>query len=95
MRCPPLTSSFTSYSVVKHPRPSEEGLPITGVEPGAGVEPASAVSETAVFPLDDPGDMVGGMGIEPTSIGLRIRCVALTPTSHSWARRGLNPRFIA
>ena len=78
---PPLTSSFKSYSVVKQLRPSLKSLPLTGVEPGAGVEPASAVSETAVFPLDNPGDVVGGMGIEPTSIGLRIRCVALTPTS--------------
>src|SRR5262249_16427300 len=34
--------------------------------PGAGVEPTSAVSETAILPLDDPGMKVAEEGVEPS-----------------------------
>jgi hypothetical protein len=54
----------------------------TRLVPGAGIEPAFTGSESVVLPAGRSRNvMVGGMGIEPTSIGLRDRCVALTPTS--------------
>ena len=66
------------------------------VVPGAGIEPALTGSESVVLPTRrsrNASVFVGGMGIEPTSIGLRGRCVALTPTSRSRAvRLGHGPR---
>lgn len=39
-------------------------------------------SESTALPLGYSGMMVGGTGIEPASIRLRVCCVTLTPTSH-------------
>lgn len=82
----------SSRSIVKY-RGREAWWRPRGLGPGAGVEPALTGSESVVLPAGrSRSDViaVGGMGIEPTSIGLRDRCVALTPTSHSHAARSLS-----
>lgn len=36
--------------------------------PGEGIEPSSVASKATVLPLNDPGEMVDSVGIEPTSV---------------------------
>ena len=56
-------------------------LSYEGLTEPARIELASAVLETAVLPLHQ-GSIMRPMGVEPTSHGLKARCITALPRTH-------------
>ena len=53
---------------------------------GAGLEPASSGSEPKILPLDDPAQLAGRVGLEPTCQRLTAVLLAGRTPATNWSR---------
>lgn len=60
------------------------------MEPVAGIEPASPVYKTGALPLCYTGEMVPGIGIEPTSEGPRPSVLPLNEPGKNYRSEAVN-----